>query len=180
MFLIRGPWSTGCFSGEAFCCINYCFSHENFWLICFLIYPRASVEAAGCFKTQRELLLKQLSLRRPGVMGLFLLSSQCFLDSPTDINTNFLLFQITMVTLNFRQLVYLKTWYLSSSEVFPSGCCVFFPSYWWVLSLVHALFLPAQSVYMAPSRQKGVFAVWLVLVAPAQLMESPRWRSASF
>lgn len=29
------------------------------------------------------------------------------------------------------------------------------------------LLLPVKSLYMAPSRQKGVFAVWLVLVAPA-------------
>lgn len=104
-----------------------------------------------------------------------------WLSCNADISTNSLLFQIMMVTLNLRQLVYLKTCYLSSSEVFPFlGCCVFFPSYWWVLSLVHALLLPAKSVYMAPSRQKGVFAVWLVLVAPAQLMESPRKRNAGF
>lgn len=63
----RAFWSSGCFSGEAFSCINYCYSHENFSLICFLIYPRASVEAAGCFKTQWELLLRQLSQRRQGV-----------------------------------------------------------------------------------------------------------------
>lgn len=67
-----------------------------------------------------------------GVQSLFLLSSQCFLDSPVMLTStpNFLLFQIMMVTLNFRQLVCLKTCYLSSSEIFPFlGCGVFFPSY---------------------------------------------------
>lgn len=181
MFHTRGPWSSGCFSEEAFSCINCCCSHENFWLICFLIYHRASVEAAGCFKTQRELVEATISGGRGLEFISLVFSVLPWLSCNADISTNSLLFQIRMVTLNLRQLVYLKTCYFSSSDVFPFlGCCVFFPSYWWVLSLVHALLLPAKSVYMAPSRQKGVFSVWLVLVAPAQLMESPRKRNAGF
>lgn len=123
----RGPWSSGCFSGEAFSCINYCCSHENFWLICFLIYHRASVEAAGCFKIQKELLLKQLSQRRQGIRvyssclpSVSLTHLWCWkkkfpLSFPHIISPVFshqlsplIITEIMMVTLNSRQLACLK------------------------------------------------------------------------